>query len=240
MTKPRFLKRKPRNKMDAPDAWTGLFISFEGGDGAGKTTQITRLAEILRAEGREVVLTREPGGSEGAEAIRKLILEGDADRWSPLAEALLMYAAREDHLERTIIPALHRGAVVITDRFADSTMAYQGLAGSLGEETVSTLYKLVVGERGPDLTIILDIPVEEGLKRAGHRAGDKKNAGHGGEQRFESKGTAYQEEVRQAFLEIARREPERCLVVDARGDEESVAAQLRKAVEARLPGLFSA
>ncbi len=217
--------------MDGPDAWTGLFISFEGGDGAGKTTQIKRLADILRAEGREVVLTREPGGSDGAEAIRKLILEGDADRWSPLAEALLMYAAREDHLERTILPALHRGAVVISDRFADSTMAYQGLAGSLGEETVAALYKLVVGDRGPDITIILDIPVEEGLKRAGGRA-DK-------EQRFESKGAAYQEAVRQAFLEIARREPERCLVVDASGGEDAVAARLREAVEARLPGLFS-
>lgn len=217
--------------MDGPDAWTGLFISFEGGDGAGKTTQIKRLADILRAEGREVVLTREPGGSEGAEAIRKLILEGAADRWSPLSEALLMYAAREDHLERTIIPALARGAVVISDRFADSTMAYQGLAGALGEETVAALYKLVVGDRGPDITIILDIPVEEGLKRSGNRGG--------AEQRFESKGAAYQENVRQAFLEIARREPERCLVIDAGGDEETVAARLREAVATRMPGLFS-
>ena len=223
--------RKLRNNMQPVDAWTGLFISFEGGDGAGKTTQIKRLAEILRAEGREVVLTREPGGSDGAEAIRKLILEGDADRWSPPSEALLMNAARVDHLERTIMPALARGAVVITDRFADSTMAYQGLAGSLGEEIVGELYKLVVGDRGPNLTIILDIPVAEGLQRAGHR---------GGEQRFESKGAAYQEAVRQAFLEIARREPDRCLVVDARGDEASVAKRLREGVEARLPGLFSA
>ncbi len=223
--------RKLRNNMQPVDAWTGLFISFEGGDGAGKTTQIKRLAEILRAEGREVVLTREPGGSDGAEAIRKLILEGDADRWSPLSEALLMNAARVDHLERTIMPALARGAVVITDRFADSTMAYQGLAGSLGEEIVGELYNLVVGDRGPNLTIILDIPVAEGLQRAGHR---------GGEQRFESKGAAYQEAVRQAFLEIARREPDRCLVVDARGDEASVAKRLREGVEARLPGLFSA
>lgn len=217
--------------MDGPDAWTGLFISFEGGDGAGKTTQIKRLAELLRAEGREVVLTREPGGSDGAEAVRKLLLEGAADRWSPLSEALLMYAAREDHLQRTIMPALARGAVVITDRFADSTMAYQGLAGSLGEEIVTTLYKLVVGDRGPDLTIILDIPVEEGLKRAGRR---------GGEQRFESKGAAYQEMVRQAFLEIARREPERCIVIDASGDEESIASRLQEGLANRLPGLFSA
>lgn len=218
--------------MDAPDAWTGLFISFEGGDGAGKSTQIRRLAEVLRAEGREVVLTREPGGSDGAEAIRKLILEGAADRWSPLSEALLMYAAREDHLERTIMPALARGAVVITDRFADSTMAYQGLAGSLGEETVTALYDLVVRDRGPDVTIILDIPVEVGLERSGNRGG--------AEQRFESKGAAYQDAVRRAFLEIARREPERCLVIDATGDEEAVAARLHAGLAERLPGLFSA
>ncbi|MEO1137611.1 MAG: dTMP kinase, partial [Pseudomonadota bacterium] len=138
--------------MTQSDPWTGLFISFEGGDGSGKSTQIRRLADTLKAEGREVVLTREPGGSDGAEAIRKLLLAGDADRWSPLSEALLMYAARNDHIERTIQPALARGAVVISDRFADSTMAYQGLAGELGEEAVSTLYNLVVGERGPDLT----------------------------------------------------------------------------------------
>lgn len=217
--------------MNQRDPWTGLFISFEGGDGSGKSTQIRRLADKLRTDGREVVLTREPGGSAGAEAIRELLLEGEADRWSPLTEALLMYAARADHIERTIQPALSRGAVVISDRFADSTMAYQALAGELGEEAVSALYRLVVGDRGPDLTIILDMPVEEGLKRAGER-------GH--EQRFESKGRDYQERVRQAFCEIARRDPGRCIIISAIGDMDSVETRIRAAVAERLPHLFSA
>lgn len=216
--------------MTAAPSTSGCFISFEGGDGAGKSTQIGLLADALRAAGHEVVTTREPGGSPGAEAIRKLLLDGAADKWSPITEALLMYASRADHLERTIMPALARGAVVITDRFADSTMAYQGFAGALGEETVSTLYKLVVGDRGPDITIILDLPVEEGLKRSG--------ATGGAEQRFESKGAEYQESVRQAFLDIARREPERCAVVSAEGAPETVAARIRSAVEKRVPRLI--
>ncbi|WP_428409334.1 dTMP kinase [Hyphococcus sp.] len=210
----------------------GAFISFEGGDGAGKSTQIKLLADAIRDAGREVVTTREPGGSPGAEAIRKLLLEGSADKWSPVTEALLMSAARADHLERIIQPALARGAVVITDRFADSTMAYQGLAGALGEKTVIALYDLVVGNRGPDLTLILDLPIEEGLKRAGATGGQ--------EQRFESKGAAYQEKVREAFLEIARREPDRCFVVDASGSAEKVAARIRNIVEKKLPALFNA
>lgn len=215
--------------MSAPASPAGLFISFEGGDGAGKSTQIRLLAETLRAAGREVVLTREPGGSPGAEAIRKLLLVGSADRWSPLTEALMMYAARADHLERLIGPALARGAVVITDRFADSTMAYQGLAGSLGEDAVTILHKLVVAGREPALTIVLDLPVEEGLKRA---------SASGVEQRFESKGAAYHEKVRAAFLEIARRAPQRCAVVSAEGSAAEVEARVRDAVRSRLPGLF--
>lgn len=209
---------------------SGIFISFEGGDGAGKSTQILRLAEKLTASGREVLVTREPGGSPGAESVRKLLVDGDADRWSPLCEALLMYTARADHLERTILPALERGSVVITDRFADSTMAYQGIAGGLGEETVGKLRDIVVGENDPDLTIVLDLPIEEGLKRAGDR---------GGETRFESKGAAYQARVREAFLEIARREPGRCVVIDARGDVEEIAGRVEKAVRERLRGLIA-
>ena len=208
----------------------GVFISFEGGDGTGKSTQINRLAEKLRIAGRNVVTTREPGGSPGADAIRALLLEGDPGRWSSLTEALLMYASRADHLERTIMPALANGAVVISDRFADSTMAYQGLAGSLGENTVKTLHDIVVGNRDPDLTIILDLPVEHGLKRAVTR---------GGEQRFESKGARYQEDVRQAFLEIARREPKRCTLVDARDDVDAVAERVFAAVRSRFPDIFS-
>ncbi len=215
--------------MTKTSARPGVFISFEGGDGAGKSTQINRLADVLRAQGREVVVTREPGGSEGAEIIRKLLVEGDADRWSPLCEALLMYTSRADLLERTILPALKRGAVVITDRFADSSMAYQGIAGGLGENTLRKIHDIVVGDTDPDLTIILDLPVEAGLERAGAR---------GGEARFESKGADFQERVRKAFLEIARREPERCVVVNANTGIEEVASAVNAAVRMRMPQLF--
>ena len=205
----------------------GLFISFEGGDGAGKSTQIRLLAEALRAQGQEVVTTREPGGSPGAESIRKLLLEGDADKWSPLTEALLMYASRADHLERTIEPALRRGAAVISDRFADSTMAYQGLAGALGEEAVTSLHKLVVSGREPDVTFVLDMPVAEGLARS-------KSTGSS-EQRFESKGAEYQEKVRNAFLEIAKRNPVRCVVIDATGSQDDVAKRILAALKEVRP-----
>ncbi|MEO1251972.1 MAG: dTMP kinase [Pseudomonadota bacterium] len=204
----------------------GFFITFEGGDGVGKSTQINRLAERLREAGRDVVTTREPGGSPGAEAIRALLVEGDADRWSPLTEALLMVAARRDHLEKVILPGLARGAVVISDRFADSTMAYQGVAGALGRDKAAALHALAVGDNNPDLTIILDLPIEEGLKRARNRAGE--------ETRFESKGEPFQRAVRHAFLEIARDEPARCVVVNAAGPIEETAQTIWRAVDGRL------
>ncbi|MEZ5927189.1 MAG: dTMP kinase [Parvularculaceae bacterium] len=147
----------------APNERRGPFITFEGGDGVGKSTQIARLAVRLRAAGREVVVTREPGGSPGAEAIRALLVQGAADRWSARTEALLMFAARADHLERTINPARARGAVVLCDRFADSSMAYQGIAGALGREAVATLGALIVGADGPTLTFVLDASSQEGL-----------------------------------------------------------------------------
>lgn len=206
----------------------GLFISFEGGDGVGKSTQINLLAESLRKAGKEVVLTREPGGSEGAENIRELLVKGDKDRWSPLTEALLMYAARADHLDKTILPALARGAIVITDRFADSTMAYQGIAGGFGRDKVEALYALVVGHNAPDLTIMLDAPAKAGLARA--TAGD-------GETRFEEKGAAFQERVRDAFLQIAQENPDRCIVIDARQSIEEVAQLVISAVRERRPEL---
>ena len=204
----------------------GFFISFEGGDGAGKSSQIGRLADYLHAAGQTVRVTREPGGSDGAETIRKLLVEGAAERWSPIAEALMMYAARADHLDRLIRPALDRGEVVITDRFADSTMAYQGIAGALGEDIVARLHALVVGGDDPDITIVLDAPTEIGLARAGGRGL--------AESRFESKGAAYHEKVRQAFLKIARDNPGRCVVVDATPDEETVFAAVAAAVEKAL------
>lgn len=204
----------------------GLFISFEGGDGAGKSSQIRRLADHLRHAGWTVLVTREPGGTEGAEAIRKLLVEGGADRWNPMSEALMMYAARADHLNRVIRPALARGEAVISDRFADSTMAYQGIAGALGAAPIRKLHELVIGGDDPDLTIILDVPVETGLARAGGRGSS--------ESRFESKGAAYQETVRQAFLAIARENRERCRVVDATADEVSVFRSVAAIVDALL------
>lgn len=203
----------------------GPFITFEGSDGVGKSTQVARLAARLRASGLEVLSTREPGGSPGAEAIRALLVEGGADRWSPLAEALLVFAARADHLERTINPARARGCAVICDRFTDSTRAYQGAAGGLGSEAVEALNRLVVGEDAPNLTIILDAPSAETISRAEKR---------GAASRFEAKGPAFQERVRAAFLAIARAEPARCALVDATASADIVEAEIASIVRARL------
>ncbi len=208
----------------------GTFISFEGGDGAGKSTQIKLLADYLRGAGQDVVVTREPGGSEGAETIRALLVKGDKDRWSPMTEALLMNAARADHLEKVILPALARGAVVISDRFADSTMAYQGLAGDFGVTNVSALYDLVVADNGPALTIILDTPADKGLARA---------TPSGGETRFEEKGKDFQTRVRNAFLQIAKDNPERCVVINGLMSIDDVEAQIRRAVGAKFPQLLA-
>ena len=161
----------------------GRFITFEGGEGAGKSTQVQRLAARLKAAGREVVTTREPGGSPGAESIRDIVLRGEADRWSPVTETLLMYAARRDHVERVIRPALERGAWVVCDRFADSTRAYQGAAGGTDPALIAALETHILEDTRPDLTLVFDLPVEVGLERAYARAG--------AEMRFESKGLAF-------------------------------------------------
>ncbi|HJV41595.1 dTMP kinase [Caulobacter sp.] len=203
----------------------GFFISFEGGEGAGKSTQIRRLAERLRAAGHDVVVTREPGGSPGAEAIRELLVNGSADRWSPVTETLLMYAARRDHVERVIRPALARGAVVLCDRFADSTRAYQGAGGDAPATLIAALEDHVLGGTIPDLTLILDLPAEIGLTRAEAR---------GGAARFESKGLAFHERLRAGYLEIARREPERCVVIDADAEIDAVTTAILVAVDKRL------
>ena len=206
----------------------GRFITFEGGEGAGKSTQLKRLVARLEAAGRDVVATREPGGSPGAESIRELVLNGAADRWSPVTETLLMYAARRDHIERVIRPALARGAWVVCDRFADSTRAYQGGAGGVDPALVTAMETHVLEATRPDLTLIFDMPVDVGLQRAHARAGS--------EMRFESKGQAFHERLREAFLAIARAEPERCAVIDARGTLDEVEAQAWAAVESRLHG----
>lgn len=204
----------------------GRFITFEGGEGAGKSTQVSRLATALKAAGRDLVVTREPGGSPGAEEIRKLLVEGAGERWSPWAEALLNYAARREHLDRTVLPALSAGRWVISDRFADSTFAYQGYGHGLGAEKIAALHRLVVGDLKPDLTVILDIPVDAGLARASGRSGK--------EDRYERMGRDFHERLRAGFLAIAAAEPDRCVVIDATRPMDSVTAEILSAVHSRL------
>ena len=205
----------------------GRFITFEGGEGAGKSTQVARLATWLRASGMDLVHTREPGGSPGAEQIRDLVLNGAAERWSPMTETLLMYAARADHLERTIRPALEAGRWVLCDRFADSSRAYQGAGGGVAQAFIEQLDATVVGADQPDLTLIFDIPVEIGLRRALGR-------GEASEVRFESKGLAFHQRLREGFAEIAAANPDRCRVIDAGGDADEVFARVLEALQPLL------
>jgi dTMP kinase len=203
----------------------GGFISFEGIDGSGKSTQARLLAARLRDQGREVVLTREPGGSPGAEDIRKLVLEGPPDRWSAETEILLFTAARRDHLERTIRPALAAGKIVICDRFADSTRMYQGLRGDGLRRIVDSLHDLMIAQE-PDLTLLIDMDPALGLQRALARKG--------GEERFESFGQAMQAQMRAGFLDLARAAPDRIRVVDGARPPEDVAADVARIVAAHL------
>ena len=204
----------------------GRFITFEGGEGAGKSTQARLLVERLQAAGLTVVLTREPGGSEGAEALRGLLVTGDRDRWTPTAETLLMYAGRSDHLTRLIRPALEAGTWVVCDRFSDSTRAYQGAGGGVSPTFIEVIEAEVVGPDKPDLTLVFDMPVEVGLERAFGR--DMFEA------RFESKGLEFHERLRAEFLRIAASHPQRCAMIDATGTLEGVADQVWSAVSSRL------
>ncbi len=208
----------------------GIFITLEGGEGAGKSTQSALLVNRLKAEGVQVLQTREPGGTNGADEIRSLLVNGNPDSWSPVAEALLMSAARDDHLRRLIIPALNDGKFVICDRFFDSTWAYQGVAGGVNADLLHALKTHVVGKHNPDLTLIFDLDPEVGLARA-------KGRGEGTEDRFEAKGMAYHCDIRKAFLEIAHKSPDRCVVVDASCGLEDIASQIWQIVSDRfLPG----
>ena len=206
----------------------GFFITFEGGEGAGKSTQITRLAERLRGEGRSVVVTREPGGSPGAEAVRHVLLSGAAEAFGPVMEAMLFAAARSDHVEQVIRPAVERGAIVLCDRFLDSSRVYQGIGNGLDAGFMARLEQIAINGMMPDLTLIFDIDPEEGLRRATARRGRDVA------DRYEKETLDVHRKRRDAYLAIARAEPERCAVIDAGGSMDEVEAAVTGVVLAAL------
>lgn len=205
----------------------GLFITFEGGEGAGKSSQMIGLAQLLRSEGHDVLMTREPGGSPGAEAVRHVLLSGAAESLGPSMEAILFAAARSDHVEQIIRPAVRSGAIVLCDRFMDSTRVYQGVTGNLEPDFIASLEKVTVNGMIPDLTIILDLDPVVGLARATARRGQEVP------DRFEKETLEIHRRRRQGFLDIAAAEPERCVVVDASRAPRKVADDISSAV-ARL------
>jgi len=200
----------------------GRFITLEGGEGVGKSTQIRRLAEALAARGHTVVTTREPGGTEGAEAIRGLLLSGGQDRWNDATEALLFAAARADHVTKLIRPSIAAGAWVLCDRFVDSTRAYQGGAGGVSDADILDLHRVGSGGLLPDRTIVLDLPVDEGARRAAARSAETDRMG--------AKSTDYYERVAAHFRELAAQEPGRFRVTDASGSPEEVTARILDAL----------
>jgi len=208
------------------EALSGRFITLEGGEGSGKSTQAKLLAEDLTRAGVNVLATREPGGAPAAELIRELLLKGEPGRWDGVNEALLMVAARRAHLTGTILPALGRGDWVVCDRFADSTTAYQGHGAGVPLAALAELHKLIAGDLMPDLTLLLDIPVEDGLARALARRGD--------ETRFEQKDIHFHKRVRRGFLAVAKAEPKRVIVIDASRPVEEVHAAVRRVIRDRL------
>jgi dTMP kinase len=207
----------------------GLFVTFEGGEGAGKSTQMRLLADSLSARGYDVLTTREPGGSIGAEAVRHVLLSGAAEAFGVRMEAILFAAARSDHVEQVIRPALQQGTIVLCDRFMDSSRVYQGITGNLEPAFVETLERVAVNGVIPDRTIIFDLPAAVGLERARRRAANE------GPDRFEKEQLETHEKRREAFLDIAEADPERCRVVDATRPPEAIAAEVLSLVEALLP-----
>jgi len=204
----------------------GRFITFEGGEGAGKSTQIRRLAEWLSTRGIDALVTREPGGSPGAEAIRQLLVTGEKHRWDPMTETLLHFAARSDHVTRTIEPALAAGRWVVCDRFVDSTIAYQGYGQNVDRTFIENLSHAILGECRPDLTLLLDLPVEVGLARAAERRGN--------ETRYEDMEQTFHERIRLGFRDMAAAEPSRFAVIDASADLDTVQGRIEAAVVDRL------
>lgn len=208
----------------------GIFITLEGGEGSGKSTQIRLLAESLKKQGHNVVMTREPGGTPEAEKIREFLVNRDGGNWTPIAECLLLYAARQIHVEHLIKPALNEGKIVISDRFADSTRAYQSYGHGLPLQTIEELNSLSLGDFAPDLTFILDLPVETGLARAGKRLASAQSQ----EDRFEKLGSPFHERLRQGYLEIASRDSDRCVVINATRSIDEIANDLSFHVKRKL------
>lgn len=207
----------------------GKFITFEGGEGAGKTTQAERIIDALAAVEIEAVLTREPGGTFGAEAIRELVLSGSHDRWSGMTELLLMYAARIDHVEKLIKPALERGAWVICDRFSDSSMAYQGVARGLGTDRVEAIHTAVMNGFQPDMTILFDIDPILALKRVKTRGEDLS--------RFDTETLDFHKKLRAAFLEMAEKSPDRFETIDAASSRDAITTQIKHSMMKKFPDL---
>lgn len=207
----------------------GRFITFEGGEGSGKSTQIQMLADHLKAEGVETLVTREPGGSPGAEIVRHLLLSGVGKLLGADAETLLFAAARDDHVHQVIKPALDKGTWVLCDRFTDSTAAYQGAAGKVDPAFIRALTRATIGGLEPDLTFILDVPVAVGLQRA------IKRRGRAVADRFEGESLAFHESLREAYQRIAADHPARCVVIDANAEPVKVAERIREALQSRLP-----
>jgi dTMP kinase len=206
----------------------GRFITFEGGEGSGKSTQIALLAQRLRGLGLDLVVTREPGGSPGAEIIRHVLLAGAGKPFGPEAETILFAAARDDHVTSVIRPALARGAWVLCDRFIDSTRIYQGVLGGVDQKFIQGLERLTVGDTRPDLTFVLDVPAKTGLKRAAKRRGNV------AADRFETEALDYHQKLREAYRELSKSEPERCLIINARSSKEEVSKQIWTNVVARF------
>ena len=211
-----------------PPSLRGRFITFEGGEGSGKSTQIRKLAERLHAEKLRAIVTREPGGSPGAEIIRHLVLSGMGKLLGPDAETLLFAAARDDHVRTVILPALNQGIWVLCDRFYDSTRAYQGRLGQVSPGVLNAMQRVTIGDLKPDLTVILDLPVEIGLQRAAARRGS------GAPDRFEAEDIRFHQDLRDAYRQIAAEEPQRCVLIDAGADPDTVAGRIWTALHDHL------
>ena len=211
-----------------PPSLRGRFITFEGGEGSGKSTQIRKLAERLDAEKLRAIVTREPGGSPGAEIIRHLVLSGMGKLLGPDAETLLFVAARDDHVRTVILPALNQGIWVLCDRFYDSTRAYQGRLGQVSPGVLNAMQRVTIGDLKPDLTVILDLPVEIGLQRAAARRGS------GAPDRFEAEDIKFHQDLRDAYRQIATEDPQRCVLIDAGADPDTVAGRIWTALHDHL------